>query len=60
MEPKEFLKGFAAECAVLAEGGSRIVVKTEEGRILLNLLTRVIETLADGTPTTKPSSRHHE
>ena len=59
MEPKEFLKGFAAKCAALATSSNNMM-KTQESRTLLNLLTRVIETLADGKPTTKAMTRHHE
>jgi hypothetical protein len=36
------------------------VVKSESGRVLTNFLLRLVETLADGQPSTVLPPRHHE
>ena len=42
-----------------ALSANRIVMQSQEGAHLVNLLCRVIETIVDGAPKTKPISTHH-
>lgn len=51
---REELKKLSDEAAALAPR-----IATEDGRTLLNLFRRVIETLDVGAPVTKPITRHH-
>lgn len=39
--------------------GMSAQITTNETRLILNLLTRTLETLVDGEPKTKPVTRHH-
>ena len=36
------------------------IITTDEGRSIMLLITRLIETLADGEPTAQAEKRHHE
>lgn len=56
MKPQQHFEALLKEATALAEGVS---IKSEEGRILLNLIRRMLEVQIHGEPKTKATSRHH-
>jgi hypothetical protein len=54
---QKHLETLSGEAKALA--GSRII-QTDEGRSIMLLLQRLIETLATGAPTTEAQKRHHQ
>lgn len=56
MKPQTHWRLLAQEAEALSKS---VKIKSEEGRILLNLLQRVIEVQTFGEPKTKALSTHH-
>jgi hypothetical protein len=57
-EMQKHLDGICAEARALL-ANSRLI-QTDEGRAIMTMLARLIETLATGAPQTESQKRHHE